>query len=317
MRVCITGGTGFLATNLVKYLLDNGCEYIRLTSRDEMKQAQRFEEFNRDSRLNYLLSDVRNYKSTEYSLHDIDICIHTAAYKRIDTLERSPMEAVDTNITGTKNVIDACIKNNVKKAVFISSDKACMPISVYGSSKFTAEKLWSFANQYSGAKGTMFTSVRYGNVWKSTGSLYHIFKKQSDANQGFFTITHKRMNRFFMTVQDAINTIMLALEHTKGNGEIYVPKVPSFSIIDLAKAYREDFFIKEIGLRGIEKIAETLISKEEFLETNDLGSYYEILPIKPIHMNRSSYPHNKWEDCFNYSSDSNIVMSVTELRKHI
>lgn len=227
------------------------------------------------------------------------------------------MEAVDVNIIGTKNVIDACIHNDVEKAVFISSDKACMPISVYGSSKFTAEKLWTFANHYSGAEGTKFVSVRYGNVWKSTGSLYHIFKQQSDKNQGYFTITHLDMTRFFMTVQSAIDTIMFAVEHTKGNGEIYVPKVPSFKIVELAEAFRKDFFIKEIGLRGIEKIAETLVSKEEFLETNDLGSYYEILPIKPIHLNRSSYPHNKWKDCFNYSSNNNTFMTVEELREYI
>lgn len=317
-KILITGGTGFLATNLTRYLLDNGCKYIRLTSRDEAKQAQRFEEFDRDSRINYILSDVRDAKSTEYSLHDIDLCIHTAANKRIDAGERNPMEFISTNIIGTQNVINACLHNDVEKAIFISSDKACMPISVYGSTKFAAEKLWTFANQYSGKNGTHFCSVRYGNVWQSTGSLYHIFKQQSDKNQGYFTITSFEMNRYFMTVKDAIDTIMFAIENTKGNGEIYVPKVPSFKIIDLASAFRKDFFLKEVGLRGIEKISETLISKEEFLETNDLDKYYEILPINPIHLNRSKYPHNEWENCYEYSSNTNKKwLSTEELRRYI
>ncbi len=317
-RVCITGGTGFLATNLVKHLLFNGCEYIRLTSRDEVKQAQRFEEFNKDSRLNYILSDVRNYKSTEYSLHNIDICIHTAAYKRIDTLERSPAEAVDVNVLGTKNVIDACLHNNIEKAIFISSDKACMPISVYGSTKFTAEKLWSFANNYSGAQGTKFASVRYGNVYASTGSLHHIFKKQFENNQGHFTITNPSMNRFFIEVGKAIETIEFALSNMNGNGEIYVPKIPSFYITDLAKSFSEDFILKTIGLRGIEKIGEVLISKEEMLETNEFDKYYEILPIKPIHMNRSKYPHIELDDCKEYNSTNNTEwLNINQLKEII
>jgi len=316
IKVLITGGTGFLATNLVKYLLNNGCQYIRLTSRDEVKQAQRFEEFNKDSRLNYILSDVRNYKSTEYSLHDIDICIHTAAYKRIDTLERSPAEAVDVNILGTKNVIDACLHNKVKKAIFISSDKSCMPISVYGSTKFTAEKLWSFANNYSGIDGTKFASVRYGNVYASTGSIHHIFKKQLESNQGYFTITHPAMNRFFIDVSKAIQTIEFALINMNGNGEIYIPKIPSFYITDLAKSFSEDFVLETVGLRGIEKIGEILISREEFLETNEFDKYYEILPIKPIHKNRSSYPHRDWNDCKEYNSTNNLDwLSIEQLKE--
>lgn len=314
-KVLITGGTGFLATNLVKYLLNQGCQYIRLTSRDEMKQAQRFEEFGRDSRINYILSDVRDYKSTELSLKDIDICIHTAAYKRIDSGERSPSQFVQTNVYGTENVINACLKNNVDTAVFISSDKGCMPISLYGSTKFTAEKLWTYANQYSGSNGTKFTSVRYGNVWKSTGSIYHIFKKQYDMNQGYFTITHKDMSRFFMTVYDAIDTIMFAIDHTKGNGEIYVPKVPSFNVVDLAKAFCKDFDIEEIGLRGIEKMSEVLVAREEFLETNEMGDYFEILPIKPIHIGRSNYPHNDWDLCNSYTSCNNKQwLSINQLK---
>lgn len=315
-KICITGGTGYLATNLVKHLLANGCEYIRLTSRDEVKQAQRFEEFNKDSRLNYILSDVRNYKSTEYSLHDIDLCIHTAAGKRIDAGERNPMEFVDTNVLGTKNVIDACIHNNVEKAVFISSDKACQPISMYGSTKFTAEKLWSFANHFSGAEGTKFSSVRYGNVYASTGSLHYIFKKQLESNQRYFTITHPEMTRYFIEVDRAIQTIEFALVNMNGNGEIYIPKIPSFRITDLATAFCEDFSLKTTGLRGIEKMSEVLIAKEEMLETNEFDKYYEILPIKPIHMNRSSYPHNEWKDCEEYSSMNNKAwLTINDLKE--
>lgn len=317
-RVCITGGTGFLATNLVRHLLKTGCEYIRLTSRDEMKQAQRFEEFKGDNRLNYILSDVRDAKSTEYSLHGIDVCIHTAANKRIDAGERNPMEFINTNVNGTKNVINACLHNNVDKAIFISSDKGCLPISVYGSTKFTAEKLWSFANNYSGADGTKFASVRYGNVYASTGSLHHIFKKQLESKQGYFTITHPSMSRFFIEVDKAIQTIEFALNNMNGNGEIYIPKIPSFNIVDLATSFSEDFSLKAIGLRGIEKISEVLISKEEMLETNEFKEYYEILPIKPIHMNRSRYPHKDWNDCKEYNSTNNTDwLSINQLKEII
>jgi len=314
-KVLITGGTGFLATNLVKYLLKNGCEYIRLTSRDEVKQAKMFEYFNKDSRLNYILADVTNYRLTEYSLKDIDICIHTAASKRIDAGERNPFHFVETNIIGTKNVIDACLKNNVEKAVFISTDKACQPISIYGSSKFAAEKLWIYANNYSGASGTEFTAVRYGNVWKSTGSIYHIFKQQLESKQGYFTITHPEMTRFFMTVNDAINTIMYALDNTRGNGEVFVPKVPSFKVVDLARAFSEEFFLKVIGLRGIEKVHETLVSKEEMASSIEKDGYYVLLPYRPIHLNRWKHDIKPWDECRPYTSDTNTEwLTITGLK---
>lgn len=314
-KVCITGGTSFLSHHLTRYLLDNGCEYIRLTSRDEVKQANMKELFD-DDRLNFILSDIRNYKSTEYTFYDIDYVFHTAAYKRTDSLERAPWEAIETNTVGAKNVIDAAIRNGVEKVIGISTDKASLPISIYGASKFAAEKLLSFANNYSGSSGTQFSCVRYGNVFDSTGSLVKILREQKRRDIPF-TITHPEMTRFFMLPHSAVQLIQYALDNMKGNGEIFIPKSPSFRIVDMAKALDEARKIEYIGLRGIEKMHETLIAREEMLETIEDDNYYTILPIKEIHKNRWVYPHNKWEDINAYTSDTNSTWLTIEQLKNI
>jgi UDP-N-acetylglucosamine 4,6-dehydratase/5-epimerase len=301
-RICITGGTSFLAHHLVKTLLEKRCEYIRLTSRDEVKQSKMKEYFNNDSRLRFVISDVRNYKSTEYTFKDIDIVIHAGAYKKIDALEYAPWEAIQSNTIGAKNVIDAAITQNVKKVVGISTDKACMPISIYGTSKFAAEKLFTHGNVYSDPDDTQLCACRYGNVFASTGSLYHIFKQQSSLKKPL-TITHPLMTRFFMQVEQSVDLIEYALDNMKGNGELFVPKCPSFNIMDLASCFSEDFVYT--GLRGIEKIHETLISREEMMETIESDMQYTILPVNPIIQGKWKYPHNSWESCKSYSSDTN------------
>lgn len=312
-KVCITGGTSYLAHHIVKRLLSKGCEYIRLTSRDEVKQAKMKEYFNNDDRLRFIISDIRNYRSTEYSFKDIDIVIHTAAYKRVDAMEYAPWEAIETNTIGAKNVIDASIKQNVEKAIGISTDKACMPITIYGASKFAAEKLFTQGNVYSEPDDTMFSACRYGNVFGSTGSLIHIFKNQNEQGRPL-TITHPSMTRFFMEVEQPVDLIEYALDNMKGNGEVFVPKCPSFKIIDLAKVFSEDLSL--IGLRGIEKMHETLISREEMLETIEDDKYCTILPINPVRCGVWNYPHNDWELCEAYSSDNNKEwLSIRQLEE--
>lgn len=315
-KILITGGTSFLANTLVKTLLNSGCEYIRLTSRDEVKQAKMKEAFDNDARINFILSDIRDEKSTDYSMHDIDIVIHTAALKRIDSLERSPLEALKTNTIGAMNVLNSAISNNVKKVVAISSDKACMPISMYGASKFTAEKIFTHGNVYSGAKGTQFCNVRYGNVFSSTGSLIHIFRKQKEQEIPL-TITHPEMTRYFMHVKEAVDLIEYALSNMKGNGEIFVPKTPSFRIIDLAKAVDKRVSLKIIGFRGIEKMHETLVSKEEMFTTIEGNQYYTILPTNPIHKGRWKYPNRTWDDCYEYNSNTNTHFLTVEQLEEI
>lgn len=314
-QLLITGGTSFLATALVKTFLNKGCEYIRLTSRDEVKQAKMKEYFHNDPRLNFILSDVRDEKSTDYSMKDIDIVIHTAALKRVDSAEYNPFEFIKTNTLGAMNVVNCAIKNNVDKVVGISTDKACQPITLYGASKLAAEKVFTQGNVYSGGDGTQFSCVRYGNVFASTGSLIHIFKKQIEEGKTL-TVTHPDMTRFFMRVDESVELIEYALDNMKGNGEIFVPKCPSFKILDMAhavvdyyimKGYEDAYLtpIQYIGLRGIEKIHETLVAREEMIETKEADKYYTILPVHEIHKGRWEYPHNKWESCKSYSSDIN------------
>lgn len=313
-KVLITGGTSYLAHHIVKKLLDNNCEYIRLTSRDEVKQSKMKEYFNNDNRLNFILSDVKDEKSTYYSMKDIDYVIHTAALKRVDSAEYNVFEFLKTNTFGAMNIVDCAIKQNVEKVVGISTDKAASPITIYGASKFAAEKVFTHGNVYSGADGPMFSVCRYGNVFSSTGSLIHIFKKQYEQGKPL-TITHSSMTRFFMQVEQSVDLIEYALNNMKGNGEVFVPKCPSFKIIDLAKCFGDDFSL--IGFRSAEKMAETLISREEMLETIEDDKYYTILPINPIRKNLWEYPHNDWELCSAYSSDTNPDWLSTAQLKEI
>lgn len=316
-KILITGGTSFLSQHLTKHFLDNGCEYIRLTSRDEVKQAKMKESFGYDNRLNFILSDVRDEKSTNMSMRDIDIVIHTAALKRVDSGEYNVLEFMKTNTFGAMNIVSCAINNNVEKVVGISTDKACAPLTLYGASKFAAEKIFTHGNVYSGGNGTEFCCTRYGNIFASTGSLIHIFKKQIEEGKPL-TVTHPEMTRYFMYPHEAVSLIEYALENMKGNGEIFVPKCPSFKILDMAhttidyainSGYSDAYYtsINYTGLRGAEKMHESLISREEQLETIETDTNYIILPINEIHKGRWKYPHNKWEETKAYTSDTNDI----------
>jgi UDP-N-acetylglucosamine 4,6-dehydratase/5-epimerase len=270
-NILITGGTGYLGQAIVQYLSKFGISNISIFSRDEVKQARMK---TRYPNVSYILGDVRDSDRVKEALRGIDVVIHAAALKRIDSLESAPSEAFATNISGTSNIIKNAISNNVKKVVFISTDKACMPVTTYGVSKLAAEKLITNANK---PDSTLFASVRYGNVLNSTGSLIHIFNNQKNEEQ--FTITHPDMTRFMMTHLDAIRLISFAICHMKGKGEIFVPKAPSFKITDLAKAIDPDKPHKIIGLRGIEKIHESLISPEEMMFATETPNEYIINPF--------------------------------------
>jgi len=286
-KVLITGGAGFIGRHLTRRLLDRGCEYIRIFSRDEHKHEVMDQEFDHDKRIHYILGSVRDLPTLERAMRGVDICVHASALKIIPRLEYSPWEAVSTNVYGAYNVIQAAISEGVKKVVGISSDKAVNPINVYGNTKALAERLFVRANVYT-QKKTLFSMVRYGNVVNSTNSLVPCFMKQRETR--ILTITDNNMTRFLMMAEDAMDTIEFALANMVG-GEVFVRKSPSAYITDIAKAICPECEIKIIGIRPGEKLHEALLSPYERQFTVDKDRYFIILPDPPITTNyKWAYP---------------------------
>lgn len=258
--VLITGGTGSFGKAMTKELLTKGIKQIRIYSRDELKQAQMKEEIN-DSRVEYLCGDVRDMERLNIAMEGVDLCIHAAAMKRIEKCEKDPQEAIKTNVTGSVNVANACLKNNVKNAILISTDKACYPVNLYGATKLTAEKVWIQSNVYRGTTHpTKFSVVRYGNVLGSRGSVLHSFRSQ--LSNGAIRVTDPKMTRFFLTLQEATDLVQFALEYQQG-GEIFLPEIKATSIYHLAELMAGKYPIVITNQRGGEKLHETLCTKEE------------------------------------------------------
>ena len=274
--VLITGGTGSFGRALTKRLIDSKARRIAIFSRDELKQLDMKNEF-RDDRLRFFLGDIRDSPRLDIALHNVDYVVHAAALKQVDTGEYNPMEFVKTNIVGSQNVIDACIRNGVKKVVALSTDKASSPINLYGATKLTADKLFSAANNYSYGYGTLFSIVRYGNVMGSRGSVIPYFK-QLAAEGKKFPITDKRMTRFWMTLEQAVEFVLESFEIMQG-GELYVPRIPSMKIMDMAQAIKQDFKYEEIGIRVGEKLHEEMISSDDSRRTIELPNRYIVSPI--------------------------------------
>lgn len=262
--VAITGGTGSFGKAMVKELLTKGVKQIRVLSRDELKQAQMAAELN-DPRVDYFLCDIRDESRLITAIEGVDTVIHAAALKRIEKCERDPQEAIKTNINGTVNVANACLKNNVKNAIFISTDKACYPVNLYGATKLTAEKVWIQSNTYRGAKRpTKFSVVRYGNVLGSRGSVLHAFKDQ--LSKGVVQVTDPHMTRFFITLQEAVDLVQLGIEMQQG-GEIYTPNLKAASIYRMAELVAGTVPVIITNQRGGEKLHETLLTQEECKRT--------------------------------------------------
>ncbi len=273
--VAITGGTGSFGKAMVKELLAKDVKQIRVLSRDELKQAQMKEEIQ-DPRVDYLLCDVRDAERLSIALEGVEIVIHAAAMKRIEKCERDPQEAIKTNVNGSVNVVNACLKNNVETAIFISTDKACYPVNLYGATKLAAEKVWIQSNTYRGKNHpTKFAVVRYGNVLGSRGSVLHLFKDQM--NKGYVKVTDQRMTRFFITLQEAVDLVQLAVEFMQG-GEIFIPTLKAASIYNLAQLVAGSIPVEITNQRGGEKLHESLISKEE---QGRLASYGNFSVINP------------------------------------
>jgi UDP-N-acetylglucosamine 4,6-dehydratase len=273
--VAITGGTGSFGKAMVKELLLKDVRQIRVLSRDELKQAQMKEEID-DPRVEYLICDVRDAERLNVALEGVEIVIHAAAMKRIEKCERDPQEAIKTNIHGSVNVVNACLKNNVESAILISTDKACYPVNLYGATKLAAEKAWIQSNTYRGRNHpTKFSVVRYGNVLGSRGSVLHIFRDQ--LSKGFIKVTDERMTRFFITLQEAVDLVQLAIETAQG-GEIYIPRLKAASIYNLAQLVAGNLPVLLTNQRGGEKLHESLVTKEESTRLAAFGSYSIINP---------------------------------------
>jgi len=263
--VLITGGTGFLGRALVKEILKYEPHSIRVFSRDEVKHHQIQEEFNHNPVIGNLIGDVRDYPRLKKAMEGVDIVIHAAALKRIDILEYNVEEVIKTNIMGTLNVVNACWENNVKTVVFVSSDKACLPVNTYGACKFVGERIFIESNYSKGSKPIKYVCVRYGNVLESTGSVIPFFESKIKAGQKI-PLTDPRMTRFIISPQEAVQLIFDAIKYGIG-GEVFVPKLPAFRIIDLIDILKEkhgrDNEVEIIGVRPGEKIHELMINSAE------------------------------------------------------
>lgn len=302
--ILITGGSGSFGNALVKYLLKNSnLKKIIIFSRDENKQFEMQNKF-RNKNLRFFLGDVRDEDRVFTALKDVDYVIHAAAQKHVPASEYNPFECIKTNIYGAQTVISASIKQKVKKVIAISTDKACNPINLYGATKLCAEKLFVNGNQLSGANGTKFSVVRYGNVIASRGSLIPFFLDLIKKKEKSLPLTHKLMTRFFITIEDSIKFVLDSLRNIKG-GEIIIPKMNSIYILDLIRFINSTLPIKIIGLRPGEKINEILMSKDENSLAYETKKYFLIYPnFKKIKKVGKKVINN-----FEYSSNSKMYLN--------
>ena len=314
--VLITGGTGSLGKSLVHYLLmETKARRIAVFSRDELKQHDLRIYFKDEPRLRWFLGDIRDLDRLKRAFHGVDFVIHAAALKQVDTGEYNPMEFIKTNVLGSQNVIDASIDAGVKRVVALSTDKASSPINLYGATKLTADKLFVAANNYSYTYGTTFSVVRYGNVMGSRGSVIPFFKNL--AGQGKpLPITDLRMTRFWISIADAVKFVIDSLEMMTG-GELYVPRIPSMKIVDLAHAVSADSKLEEIGMRPGEKLHEEMISADDSRRTIILDNRIVVTPVV-AEWGYSAPTGQTMPEGQAYRSDTNDMwISASDIKKFI
>lgn len=315
--ILITGGTGSFGKSFLSYLLKNSFPFSRIIifSRDEFKQFELSKLFpeNKFPNIRFFIGDVRDKSRLELALNDVDYVIHAAALKHVPIAEYNPFEAIKTNIIGSQNLIEACLTSNVKKVIALSTDKAAAPLNLYGATKLCSEKLFVSANNIKGKKDITFSVLRYGNVLGSRGSVIPEFFKQKESGKLF--ITDKEMTRFSISLDQCVNMALFSLSNSIG-GEIFVPKISSFKIVDLAKVIAPYRKLKFIGIRPGEKIYEELITTAESANVIESKNYYLILPS--FDKRFSYYLNNKeWKKVvtnFSYNSSNCLILSKTQIK---
>lgn len=320
--ILITGGTGSLGKELTKTILTKWPDVERLIiySRDEQKQFQMAQEYPHEKypMIRFFIGDVRDLERMKRAFNDVDCVIHAAAMKHVHIAEYNPDECVKTNIGGAENVIKAALSCNVSNVVALSTDKACAPINLYGATKLASDKLFIAANNIKGTQDIKFSVVRYGNVMGSNGSVIPFFQQRKET--GILPITDPTMTRFNISLEDGVKMVLHALEHAWG-GELFIPKIPSYRVVDLAEAIGPECEHPVIGIRPGEKIHEEMITSSDSFTTYDLGKYYVILPQVP-HWNLDAYIEKfkaqPVEQGFSYSSGKNEeFLTVDAIRQLI
>lgn len=321
--VLITGGTGSFGKKFTKIALEKypDIKKIIIFSRDEYKQfvMQNMSEFKPYlEKIRFFIGDVRDKERLYRAFEGVDVVVHAAALKQVPACEYNPFEAVKTNVMGAQNIIDAAIDKGVKRVVALSTDKACAPINLYGATKLCSDKLFIAGNSYCGSKVTRFSVVRYGNVAGSRGSVIPFFQKLVREGAKELPITDMNMTRFWLKLEQAVEMVLEAIENMQG-GELYVKKIPSMRMPDLARAIAPNLAIKEIGIRPGEKVHEQMITKEDARNTIDMGEFYIILPEINIEHINYKYPNAKpVANDFEYHSGNNDRwLSVEDMRKLI
>lgn len=313
--ILVTGGTGSFGKEFARATLArSSVKKLIIFSRDEMKQWEMAKSFAGDDRIRFFVGDVRDPDRLDLACREVDYIVHAAALKIIPTAEYNPFECIRTNIEGARNVILSSLKNNVKKVIALSTDKACNPVNLYGATKLCSDKLFVAGNSYSGSQPTSFAVVRYGNVMGSRGSVIPFFLKQ--AVTGTLPVTDERMTRFMLTLPQAVELVWYAMQDSLG-GEIYVPKIPSMKVVDIARAVAPHAELKFIGMRPGEKLHEEMISEVDARTTVEYSDHYKILPEILARRARSN-DGVKCQSDFRYASNTNTLwMSIAELRTWI
>ena len=302
--VLVTGGTGSFGKKFIEIMLK---EFhpgkLIVYSRDEQKQHEMRQMGYQHESLRYFIGDIRDLERLRRAFQGVDYVVHAAALKQVPACEYNPMEAVKTNILGSSNVIDAALDSDVKKVIALSTDKAVNPINLYGATKLAAEKLFVQSNAYAGGRETRFSCVRYGNVVGSRGSVVPVFLRQR--RTGKITITDERMTRFWISLEQGVRFVIRCLEQMQG-GEVFVPKIPSMKVIDLAKAVAPEAKIEIIGIRPGEKLHEVLISEDEARTVVELNDMYVVQPAAALWFGREwENKGKKIDDDFRYASNTN------------
>jgi UDP-N-acetylglucosamine 4,6-dehydratase len=311
--VLVTGGTGSFGRAFVRRALDLGAARVVVFSRDELKQSDMRGHFGDDARLRWFIGDIRDRERLRRAMHGVDVVVHAAALKQVDTAEYNPVEYIRTNVNGSENVVEAAIDSGVRRVVALSTDKASSPINLYGATKLCADRLFISANHYAAHQETRFSVVRYGNVMGSRGSVIPLFRRLAAEGRPL-PITDRRMTRFWITLEQAVEFVVSSLEVMTG-GELYVPRIPSTRLVDLVEAIAPGSETVEVGVRPGEKLHEEMIAADDSRRTILTGDRYVITPYlagwgfePPV---GAAIP-----DGFAYRSDTNdLLLTVDELRK--